>query len=168
MRKLLWIGLIMLVTTTVFAAKGSTGCGPGKMLLPENSIFSQTMAMFVNIYFNLTASTAVTSQTSGCEWDEVVETDREKVMFVHMNYPDLQEEAAKGKGPHLTSLAQLMGCDEQGKSQFQQFVKHHYPHLFIPTPENRRAPILWNQIQRDFMLSPDVAELCHAGLKAGT
>ncbi|MBF0288274.1 MAG: DUF3015 family protein [SAR324 cluster bacterium] len=163
MRQMIWIGLFMLIATTTFAAKGSTGCGPGKILLPGKSIVSQTFAMFINVYFNFTASTAVTSQTSECEWEDVVETDQEKVIFVHMNFPDLQEEAAKGEGPHLVSLAQLMGCNEQGSNELQRFVKNHYPRLFIANPENRRAPILWNQIQRDFTQAPHVADLCSPG-----
>ncbi|RHX84425.1 DUF3015 domain-containing protein [Leptospira stimsonii] len=131
MKKIFVIALTaMLAFSTNVSAKsayGVAGCGLGSLVIKENGI--------VQIFAATTNGTAynqffgITSGTSNCTADGIVNNDKAKEVFVHMNYESLEQEIAMGKGEKLSSLATLFGCS--GDSQrFKAVAKENFSEIF--------------------------------------
>ena len=63
-----------------------------------------------------------------------------QIQYIGRQWEQLSEEAARGFGPHLTALAQLMGCPPPNHQAFGQFIQEHYAPLFDLPPSASPPP----------------------------
>ena len=75
---------------------------------------------------------AISSGTSNCVAGGSEMAQNEQEVFVTVNLAELQKEAAQGKGQHLSTLAEIFGCDD--KDGFAQMSQSRYESIF--TNEN--------------------------------
>ncbi|WP_061248721.1 DUF3015 domain-containing protein [Leptospira alstonii] len=131
MKKLFVITLaLFMVMASNLSAKpeyGMAGCGLGSLIIKDNG-FVQVFAATSNLTsYNQTSG--ITSGTSNCSSDGIVNNDKAKEIFVHMNYESLEQEIAMGKGEKLSSLATLFGCSNDSK-RFKEVAKENFSKIF--------------------------------------
>ena len=74
---------------------------------------------------------ASTVGTAGCKnWDYA---RQQQLRYIQNLWSIIGEEASKGKGDHLTALAQIMGCNNNDEVDFGIMVHQHYSVLFQKT-----------------------------------
>ena len=74
---------------------------------------------------------ASTVGTAGCKnWDYA---RQQQLHYIQNQWFVISEEASRGKGGHLTALAQIMGCNHNDKGDFGIMVHKHYSVLFKKT-----------------------------------
>lgn len=80
------------------------------------------------------------SSTTGRSWfteDGLVLRDQKVQAFVHVNFDDLKQEVALGKGEYLTSFGQLLGVPARQQEDFASWVQARYPRII---PSERTTP----------------------------
>ncbi|MCB1190739.1 MAG: DUF3015 family protein [Leptospiraceae bacterium] len=117
---------------------GRAGCGPGSMIFGSYDsgwaqiLVSTTNRGFGASYFSTTLdlqTSAILTGTSNCTEDGIVLKEKEQEVFVHLNYENLGQEIAVGKGEKLATLAVLFGCLKT-QDQFIEMTKKNYSKLF--------------------------------------
>ena len=71
----------------------------------------------------------ISSGTSGCTNDGQVMADQKTTMFALLNFENLTQEMAQGKGEHLASLASLMGIPDEQHPAFFALTQERYSDL---------------------------------------
>jgi hypothetical protein len=111
----------------ISAKHGMAGCGLGSLIIESNDIMQVTAATSNGTSGNQTFG--ITTGTSNCTKDGVVNNDKVQEVFVHLNYNSLEKEMAVGKGEKLSALASLVGCSKNVNG-FSNFAKANYSKLF--------------------------------------
>ena len=124
MRKILQ-NLWLIVSLATIIPLSALACHKGGSMgyASGDPIMSTTDYLFVPTF-----TIASTSGTLGCEnWDVV---SLLQVEYVAANWAPLAEDSAKGAGPHLDTLSQLMGCQKTNPDGFNAIIHSNYPFLF--------------------------------------
>jgi len=114
----------------VLAANPDTGpgCGLGKLAWADfknqKNIAPQVMMVTTNATGMNTF--AISSGTSGCTNDGQVWASEKAQVFAVINFENLSEEMAQGKGEHLASLASLMRIPEAQHGAFFALTQERY------------------------------------------
>jgi Protein of unknown function (DUF3015) len=107
------------------------GCGLGKILWADykhqKNIAPQVMMATTNATGMNTF--AITSGTSGCTNDGQVMAEHKINVFVAVNFDNLSQEMAQGRGEYLASLATLMGIPADHESEFFAMTQKQYAGL---------------------------------------
>ena len=105
------------------------GCGLGKLAWADyknqKNIAPQVMMVTTNGTTEVNTF-AISSGTSGCTNDGQVMADQRTNMFAAMNFENLSQEMAQGKGEHLASLATLMGIPAEQHTAFFALTQERY------------------------------------------
>jgi len=107
-----------------------TGCGWGSMVwkgqsgLVAHILAGTTNGILGNQTFGLTTG------TGGCDAQSTVQNEYQKKTFVAANMDNLAQDAAKGSGAHLSSLAAIIGVEESDRDAFYSFTQENYDALF--------------------------------------
>lgn len=105
------------------------GCGLGKLAWADyknqKNIAPQVMMATTNGTFG-SGTFGISSGTSGCTNDGQVMADQKTTMFALLNFENLTQEMAQGKGEHLASLASLMGIPAEQHSAFFALTQERY------------------------------------------
>ena len=105
------------------------GCGLGKLAWADfknqKNIAPQVMMATTNGSFG-SGTFGISSGTSGCTNDGQVMADQRTSMFAAMNFENLSQEMAQGKGEHLASLATLMGIPAEQHTAFFALTQERY------------------------------------------
>jgi len=138
MRKL---GLMLLAVAVVcFSAAGAMaanpdngpGCGLGKLAWADysaqKSIGPQVLMATTNGTFG-SNTFGISSGTSGCTNDGKVFAEYKVPMFAEINFENLSQEMAQGRGEHLASLATLMGVPAEHQAAFFALTQEKYTTL---------------------------------------
>jgi hypothetical protein len=118
----------------VMAANPDTGpgCGLGKLAWADyknqKNIAPQVMMATTNGTFG-SGTFGISSGTSGCTNDGQVMADQKTNMFAQLNFDNLSQEMAQGKGEHLASLATLMGIPGEQHAAFFALTQERYTAL---------------------------------------
>ena len=121
---------VALAPMTSMAANSGPGCGLGKMVWDgQEGMVANVLASTTNGTFG-SQTFGMTSGTSECDGDAVVSNEHQKKIFVASNADSLAMEAAQGGGMHLTSLAELMGIQEQDRDAFFKMTQKNYDDIF--------------------------------------
>lgn len=118
----------------VMAANPDTGpgCGLGKLAWADyknqKNIAPQVMMATTNGTFG-SGTFGISSGTSGCTNDGQVMADQKTNMFAQLNFDNLSQEMAQGKGEHLASLATLMGIPGEQHTAFFALTQERYTAL---------------------------------------
>ncbi|MCC2640166.1 MAG: uncharacterized protein K0S45_579 [Nitrospira sp.] len=105
------------------------GCGLGKLAWADfknqKNIAPQVMMATTNGTFG-SGTFGISSGTSGCTNDGQVWADQKTTMFALLNFENLTQEMAQGKGEHLASLASLMGIPDGQHAAFFALTQERY------------------------------------------
>jgi len=131
MKRALFTGLFLSVASLpAMAGSEGPGCGlgqevwKGKSGLVAHTSAATTNGTAANQLFG------ITSGSLGCNKDAVVSNDLEKKVFVASNIDDLAQDIAQGNGQHLSSLASLIGIEDQDKDAFFSFTQDNFESIF--------------------------------------
>jgi len=127
------LGAVAMVSQAalVMAANPDTGpgCGLGKLAWADyknqKNIAPQVMMATTNGTFG-SGTFGISSGTSGCTNDGQVMADQKTTLFALMNFENLTQEMAQGKGEHLSSLATLMGIPAERHAAFFALTQERY------------------------------------------
>ena len=105
------------------------GCGLGKLawgdFKHQKNIAPQVLMATTNGTFGSTTF-GISSGTSGCTNNGKVWAEHKVTMFAEINFEDLSQEMAQGRGEHLTSLATLMGVPAEQQPEFLAMAQERY------------------------------------------
>ena len=104
------------------------GCGLGKIAWADYKNQKNIAPQVMMVTTNATGMNtfAISSGTSGCTNDGQVMADQRTTVFAHMNFDNLSQEMAQGKGEHLASLATLMGIPSDQHTAFFALTQERY------------------------------------------
>jgi hypothetical protein len=131
------------------------GCGLGKLAWADykhqKNIAPQVMMATTNGTGMNTF--AISSGTSGCTHDGQVMAEHKVNVFVAVNFDNLSQEIAQGRGEHLASLATLMDMPANHQSEFFAMTQKQYTAL-VEAGEN--SPITMVKAINDAIASHPV------------
>ena len=108
------------------------GCGLGKLAWADYShqknIGPQVLMATTNGTFG-SGTFGISSGTSGCTNDGKVMAEHKTSVFAQLNFENLSQEMAQGKGEHLASLATLMGVPAEHQAAFFAMTQERYTSL---------------------------------------
>ncbi|MBM4134613.1 MAG: DUF3015 domain-containing protein [Nitrospira sp.] len=107
------------------------GCGLGKLVWGEykhpKNIAPQVMMATTNVFGLYTF--AISTGTSGCTNDGAIMAEHKTTLFAELNFENLSQEMAQGRGEHLASLATLMGVPAEQHPAFFALTQERYQEL---------------------------------------
>src|SRR6266496_1737299 len=145
MRKVIAVGILASLLPTLALARGNhpmAGCGLGYLLLSnqDNDKVKQILMATTNGTFG-SQTFGISSGTSGCTNDGKSFGEYKTTLFAEINFEDLSQEMAQGRGEHLASLATLMGIPAEHHAEFFALTQEKYTTL-IQSGENAPAAML--------------------------
>jgi hypothetical protein len=142
--------LTMSVAVAQAENKNNTGCGLGTMLFKGKSgKGSEVLAVTTN-GTSSNQTFAISSGTSGCTNDGVVDPPQAAAAFIDANLDKLARDASRGEGESLESLAELMGIQEQDKQIFFEVTQRNFSTVFA-SPDTTANDVLisWYRIMSE-------------------
>lgn len=138
MRKLLALAFVAVfvgIPAVAFSAPNpdtGPGCGLGKLAWSDfknqKNIAPQVLMATTNGTFG-SQTFGISTGTSGCSNDGKVWAEHKVTMFASINFEDLSQEMAQGRGEHLASLATLMGVPAEHQAEFFAMTQEKYTSL---------------------------------------
>ena len=122
--------IVALCSFNLFAADGSSGCGPGWYILKENSILSSSLRVTTNGLLFPTTTIGMTIGSSNCSRHKLVLTEKESLHYAVNNFYELKSEIAQGNGEFLSAFADTIGCKQETQKLFNQELKKKYKTIF--------------------------------------
>src|SRR5439155_26979576 len=108
------------------------GCGLGKLAWSDfkhqKNIGPQVFMATTNGTFG-SQTFGISTGTSGCTNDGKVWAEYKVTMFAEINFENLSQEMAQGRGEHLASLAALMGVPVDQQPAFFALTQEQYTSL---------------------------------------
>ena len=108
------------------------GCGLGKLAWGDykgqKEIAPQVLMATTNGTFG-SQTFGISTGTSGCTNDGKIMGDSKTVMFAELNFDNLSQEMAQGRGEHLSSMATLMGIPAEHHASFFAMTQERYTSL---------------------------------------
>jgi len=108
------------------------GCGLGKLAWNDyknqKNIAPQVMMATTNGTFG-SQTFGISSGTSGCTNDGSIMAEHKTTLFAELNFENLSQEMAQGRGEHLASLATLMGVPAEQQPAFFALSQERYQEL---------------------------------------
>ena len=108
------------------------GCGLGKLAWSDyghqKSIGPQILMATTNGTFG-SQTFGISSGTSGCTNDGLVFAEEKVNVFAALNFDNLSQEMAQGRGEHLASLATLLGVPAEHQAEFFAMTQAQYATL---------------------------------------
>ena len=130
-----------LFASNALAAPSVGGCGVGsKLFAGEGGIAPQVLAVTTN---GSTGSQTfgISTGTSGCSQDGVVQTNWRTAMFIDANGTKLAENIAAGQGESLESLMALLGVKNEHRSEFVTVSRRNFAVIY-PSETASTAEVL--------------------------
>lgn len=121
---------LMAAGTAQAENKNNSGCGLGTVAFKgQTGMAPQVMAVTTNSSSG-NQTFAISSGTSGCTKNGVVDPPKRVAAFTGSNIDKLARDAARGQGESLESLAALMGIDEMHKPAFYRTSQRNFGTIF--------------------------------------
>jgi hypothetical protein len=122
--------VLMSASTIALAGETGAGCGVGKVVMEGKSgKNAQITASIINLvanYFTGAQLFGMTSGTLGCDTTQQVSNEYAKEKFMASNQDNISIEMARGEGEHLTSLASIIGIQENDRPVFYSALQSNY------------------------------------------
>jgi hypothetical protein len=128
------IAFVCFQAAAALAANPDTGpgCGLGKLAFADfknqKNIAPQVLMATTNGTFGSTTF-GISTGTSGCTNDGKVWAEYKTTLFAEINFENLSQEMAQGKGEHIASLATLMGVPAAHQAEFFAMTQERYTSL---------------------------------------
>ena len=127
-KKIKWETVFFALTVTLFWSETLMACHRGG---PMGFADNDPGAFSLDVSSSPTYIAASTVGTAGCKnWDYA---RQQQLRYIKNQWAVIGEEASRGKGGHLTALAQIMGCNHNDEVGFGIMVHQHYSVLFQKT-----------------------------------
>ncbi|MBF0286659.1 MAG: DUF3015 family protein [SAR324 cluster bacterium] len=157
-QRILLLLIVSLFTYSTSAFASYADCGLGSTVLKDKSIVSQTFAYTTNGTSHITS---VVTQTSGCDFSGVVQKEKLQEFYITKTYINLEEDAARGEGPYLTGLAELMDCSPEAHGALAQLLQSNFDQIFKEKVQDQETGKAFLQkIKQDMIKKPALASLC--------
>jgi hypothetical protein len=145
--------LVITLLAGSIAYAGDAGCGLGGQVIKSNTKLAQLGATFLNgLSGNQTFG--ISSGTSGCTANGLVQNDKQIQYFVEVNQEQLMREMAQGRGEKISTLAALNGCaTETQVSAFNTKAQNSFKQI-VPSAETTAVDFVNN------MKSSAIADVC--------
>lgn len=153
MKKLVLLAFFTALSSNLFAADGSSGCGAGWYVFKENSLISSALRASTNATFFSTVG--MTFGTSNCAKHKIVQKEKEAVHFAEANYDTLMIEMGQGQGEFMAALSGLVGCTGEG---FGAAAQANYTKLFNENVTDGQS--FYQNFKGVVMTSADLAKAC--------
>ena len=98
--------------------------------------------------FTTIAPTEISATSTNCEW---MLARIEK--FFDESYPQIAEESAKGRGPHLKALASQVGCNAQQTVLLEKALQQNYHGVFAEDNVNHSINKFYTVVNSDAQLA---------------
>ena len=98
--------------------------------------------------FTTIAPTEISATSTNCEW---MLARIEK--FFDESYPQIAEESAKGRGPHLKALASQVGCNAQQTVLLEKALQQNYHGVFAKDDINHSVNEFYTVVNSDERLA---------------
>ncbi len=119
------------VSMSAHATETGAGCGLGAQVMEGKSGKGANIAAaLLNSIVPNTIFMTTGDGMMGCDPTKTVEREKIKRIFVAANFDELSADTARGGGAHLTTLAHLIGVQDQDIPAFEQLTRTHYEELF--------------------------------------
>ncbi len=124
-------------TTVVLAGTPDTGpgCGLGKEIWKDtkdtDTVGHHLLMSTTNNPFIPLQAGAITTGTWGCQNNRKVWTEHKANVFAIINFENLSQDMAQGRGEHLASLATLMGVPDDQQAAFFALSQERYQELLL-------------------------------------
>jgi hypothetical protein len=130
-KRLMVVALAGMFPAGVMAASDSVGgCGWGSKLMDgQRGVAPQVLAVTTNGTSG-NQTFGITSGTSGCSQDGVVNSNWQTAMFIDGNKGKLSRDMSTGSGEALESLARLIGIEDKDKPAFFRTTKENFARIF--------------------------------------
>ena len=129
--KIRWNAVFLALSGILFWSEILMACHKGG---PMGFADNDPGAFSLDVSSSPTYIAASTVGTAGCKnWDYA---RQQQLHYIQDQWSVIDEEASKGRGEHLTALAQIMGCNKNDQYEFGIMVHHHYSFLFYKTDSN--------------------------------
>ena len=155
MRRLVLAATAVLLAGAVYAGnQNDAGCGVGSLIFKENQPAQQILAATTNGTFG-NQTFGITTGTLGCSSGGVMKAEKQRDVYVAVNYRNLSRDLSAGTGEYATSFAKLLGCTKESVPSFLTFAKEKYT-ILIPSEQTTSDEFLKNvetQIAKDPVLS---------------
>jgi DUF3015 family protein len=139
MKTLLLVSVSMLVlglpTMEAFAVHPDSGpgCGLGKIAWQDykhpEMIGPQLLMSTTNNTILPWQAFGITSGTLGCKNNGKWFAEHKAAVFANLNFEDLSQDMAQGRGEHLASLATLLGVPAEHQAEFFAMTQEQYTSL---------------------------------------
>jgi hypothetical protein len=138
--RLLLISSLLSLSINLFAADGSSGCGPGWYVLKENSLVSSALRLTTNGILFPSWTLGMTFGTSNCTQHKLVKTEQESLKYASENYYELIYSVAQGGNSDdgfLNQYSDVIGCDRNSLPIFKKEMRKNFDHIF---PDHNANP----------------------------
>ncbi|MBF8271049.1 MAG: DUF3015 protein [Magnetococcales bacterium] len=133
---------LMAASSSVAWADNDIGCGLGTQVMEGKSgVVWKVLGLTTNGVSSQLF--AVSSGTSGCGKNDVITASNRLNMFTGANLDKLSAEMAMGQGETLSSMAAIMGIEQQDQGAFFNLTKNHYGQIF-PSSDVTAGQVLTN------------------------
>lgn len=154
----LWLVLCLgLTAANLWAADGSSGCGPAWYVFKDNSLVSSSLRTITNGFLAPTVTFGMTTGTSNCTKHSIVLIEQQKNHYVAVNNDQLQSDIAQGHGVYVDQFTALFGC---GASETAAAVLQRNYRTLYAQPEGPQAVV--NRAQLIISRSEELAGQCAA------
>ena len=130
MKQLVLLAFGLMFSANVWAADGSSGCGPGWYVFKENSLISSSLRATTNGILFPTVTIGMTVGTSNCSKHKIVKNEKRSLHFATNSYYELKGDIAKGEGEHLAAFTSTLGCKSLDSSRAHQELKRSYDKIY--------------------------------------
>ena len=122
---MIWKNFLLLTTVVIFGGGSAWACHKGG---PMGFATNDPGAFSLDITMSPTYSGASSLGTAGCkDWDY---SQHQRNHFLETQWTFLSEDAARGKGEHLTAFYRIMGCSKGRETHFTAYIRNNYYSLF--------------------------------------
>lgn len=154
-------GLATIVSTSAFAADGSSGCGPGWYLFKENSLLSSALRATTNVALFPVVTIGMTVGTSNCTQHKLVLKEKESLHFATMNHFELRHAMVQGQGEYLSAFAETMGCPASIQMRLNQSLRSHVRAIYPNQEINPESVLL--EVYKVILSDRDLTKACSLG-----
>ena len=127
MKKLIAGAVIATVSSLTMAADTGPGCGLGTMIFKgKTGVGPHILAATTNGSFG-NQTFGMTSGTLGCNVNEAIVST---AMYMNNNMDNIARDMSRGEGENLTTLAVLLGVEQQDRNEFAATLQQNFATIF--------------------------------------
>ncbi len=121
---------ILVAGSGVSMADSGPGCGFGQQIFAgQTGLVAHVLAATTN-GSSSNQLFGISFDSLGCDGESVITAEFQRDVFIASNLDNIAQDAAKGGGAHLTSLAALMKMPDADAQKFYRMTQVHYDALF--------------------------------------